>query len=270
MLDSLAAAFYLSIDRRFRAVHGAVQCLFEGFWMGVLPEPVWDLITERSYGAGAEYTNPEYLDSGFHFWEELAIRGSFQPGSRVLVAAAGGGRELIALSRAGFSADGFECSRSMVGAGKRALAERGISATLEWAPPCAVPDRFNSSGVNDPNSVYDALIVGWNGYTYMAPRERRLAFLRKLRTHLQPGSPVLVSCFLRPRGSRSAIWIPRIANAVRRCLLRAPVFVPGDFFSARPRHEFTKRQLEKELQEAGLLPSASYVWGLFGAVICTS
>lgn len=49
-------------------------------------------ISEKSYGAGTSYTNDRYLDQGFHFWEELAVRAWFTQGNRVMVAAAGGGR----------------------------------------------------------------------------------------------------------------------------------------------------------------------------------
>jgi hypothetical protein len=118
------------------------------------------VISENSYGIGEEYTNDRYLDRGFRFREDLAVRAWFTPGTRVMVAAAAGGRELIALQRSGFQAAGFECSRAMVQAGQRALAARGLAATLEWAPPCTVPamnGRFDAAidGDQDP-AIEDA------------------------------------------------------------------------------------------------------------------
>src|SRR5580700_5761395 len=152
MFTNFVASLYLWSHRFFRVVHGGAQVLFEGFWMGLLPESVYDAISEKSYGEGKQYTNPSYLDQGLHFWEDLAVRTYFPPGSRVLVAAAGGGRELIALVRSGFQAAGFECSHAMVAAGNRALAERNMATTLDWAPPCIAPSL---------GGVFDALIVGW-------------------------------------------------------------------------------------------------------------
>jgi len=72
--------------------------------MGRLPESVYDVISEKTYGEGRRYTNSSYLDPGLHFREDLAVRTWFPPACPVLVAAAGGGRELIALEPSGFQA----------------------------------------------------------------------------------------------------------------------------------------------------------------------
>jgi len=258
MFTNFVASLYLWSHRFFRVVHGGAQVLFEGFWMGLLPESVYDAISEKSYGQGKLYTNASYLDQGLHFWEDLAVRTYFPPGGRVLVAAAGGGRELIALVRNGFQAAGFECSHAMVEAGRLALAERGLAATLDWVPPCVAPRM---------EGPFDALIVGWNGYCYISPRARRLAFLKDLRSQLRPGSPTLVSTAMRPPHARVLTWTPRVANAVRVCTFRAPVFEAGDSFSGRPKLHFTRRQLEKELIEAGYTITTFYKWGDYGAVV---
>lgn len=258
MFKSFIASLYLWSNRVFRVIHGGSQALFEGFWMGLLPESVYDVISEESYGDGGNYTNASYLDQGFHFWEDLAVRTYFAPGSRVLVAAAGGGRELIALVRAGFQAAGFECSHAMVQAGQRALLERGMTATLDWAPP---------STAAQPGGLFDALIVGWNGYCYISPRARRIEFLRSLKVQLQPGSPVLVSMAMRVPTSGLLTWTPRVANAVRICTFRAPVFEAGDSFPGRPKLHFTRWQITRELKDAGFAVSEFYAWGGYGAVV---
>ena len=258
MFKTFLALLYLWSSRAFRIVHSGTQALFEGFWMGLLPEQSCDVISEKSYGSGKEYTNDRYLDRGFHFWEELAVRAWFPPGARVVVAAAGGGRELIALRRSGFDAAGFECSRAMVQAGQRALAARGISATLEWAPPSTAPRM---------NGHFDAAIVGWNGYCYISPRSRRIAFLKSLRAQLPPGAPILVSTAFRAPQAKLPIWTPRIANAIRACTFRPRVFEPGDSFRGRPKMHFTRTQLERELAGAGFTATDFYIWGDYGAVV---
>jgi hypothetical protein len=258
MFNTVLASFYLWNNRAFRVIHGGAQALFEGFWMGLLPEQAYDVISEKSYGSGKEYTNDRYLDQGLYFWEELAVRAWITPGDRVMVAAAGGGRELIGLTRIGFEAAGFDCSRAMVQAGQRALAARGMAATLEWSPPCMVPPMSGD---------FQAAIVGWNGYGYISPRSRRIAFLKSLRAQLPTGAPVLVSTAIRTPRARLAIWTPRIANVVRACTFRPRVFEPGDSFQGRPKMHFTRRQLESELAEGGFSPAASYMWGVNGAVV---
>jgi hypothetical protein len=260
MLRSLLVTIFFSSFRLLRILLGGPEVLFQGFWMGALPEPLCDLISMRYLGDGRSYTGTEYLDSGLHFWEDLAISRFFTQG-RVLVAAAGGGREMIALARRGFEVDGFDCSKVMVAAGRQALAERGLQGRIDWAPPCKAPEILQQ---------YDSLVVGWNGYTAMAPRKRRVAFLQSLRPHLLPGSPILVSVALRAGAGRNAVWTPRIANAVRICTFRAPIFEAGALFPGRPKHYFTRKQLEGELTEAGFSPVEFYRWGPYGAVVCIS
>ncbi|MGA2715455.1 MAG: hypothetical protein ABSG41_20335 [Bryobacteraceae bacterium] len=104
LLKSLTAAFYVTAYRIFHLLHSGSQALFEGFWLGLLPDSVTDLVSEWSYGEGKEYTGAAYLDSGLQFCEEIAIDRFFTPGCSMLVAAAGGGRELIALARRGYRA----------------------------------------------------------------------------------------------------------------------------------------------------------------------
>ena len=157
------------------------------------------------------------------------------------------------------AADGFECCRPMVGAGAHALSARGIDSRLQWAPPCRIPET---------SEIYDAAIVGWNGYTYMSPPERRIAFMKSLFAHLRPGAPVLVSGAIRYGKRGSAMWIPRVANLVRALTFRPRVFTAGASFPGRPRHRFTKNQLEAELKAAGFSPAAFWGWGDFGAVVC--
>jgi hypothetical protein len=146
----------------------------------------------------------------------------------------------------------------MVQAGQRALAARGIAATLEWAPPCIVPPM---------SGHFDAAIVGWNGYCYISPRARRIAFLESLRAQLPPGAPILVSTAIRTPQARSLIWTPRVANAVRACTFRPRVFEPGDSFQGRPKMHFARMQLERELADAGFLAADYYGWGGYGAVV---
>ena len=64
------------------------------------------------------------------------------------------------------------------------------------------------------------------------------------------------------------LWGRPDANAVRRLTFRRPVFGTGSCFPGRPRHQFTRRELEDELSEAGFSPVAFWRWGPFGAVVC--
>jgi len=82
MLESLTAALYLLSHRLFHIVHAGSQALFEGFWLGLLPDSIIDIVSQRSYKSGTEYTDSAYLDSGFQFWEEIAVSRFFQTAAR--------------------------------------------------------------------------------------------------------------------------------------------------------------------------------------------
>lgn len=258
MLQLLAARVYLAVGRTVRLTVGGIDSLFQGLSRGLLSDGVIDRISQLSYGSGDAYVRDGWLDSGFQFWEQLVVDRYFQQGP-ILVAAAGGGREVIALVRAGFETDGFDCSTAMVEAGKRALAARGLRAGLEWAAPCQV-HRFEPE--------YHGLIVGWNGYTYISPRHRRIAFLRELTGMAVPGAPVLISGAFAARKTLSAVWTPRIANFARRLTFRPQEFETGDFFPGRPRHEFSRSQIQREMSDAGLEFCEFFSWGVFFAVVC--
>jgi hypothetical protein len=64
-----------------------------------------------------------------------------------------------------------------------------------------------------------------------------------------------------------ATWIPPVANAARAATFRDRVFTAGDTFPGRPWHEFTRRQLNQELQQAGFEPIAFWRLGIFGAAV---
>jgi hypothetical protein len=249
----------LAIYRLFHFFHKGAEIVAEGLLLGLAAESAMDEVSEQSYGSGAQYTNNPYLDSGFQFWEKLIVDRFFVPGSRVLVGSAGGGREIIALHRAGFRVDGFECSKAMVNAGRAALIARQLEARLDFARPSAVPVILNR---------YDAAIIGWNGYTYILPRARRVTFLRDLAAHLEPGSPIVISGAFGVSSSASAIWVPRIANCLRRLTFRTPCLEAGDGFPGRPRHEFSWHQVSAEVSEAGLQSVERYRWGPFFALVC--
>jgi hypothetical protein len=95
--------------------------LHEGFWLGCLSTEDLNAITASHYQESREYPSEEHNLRGFFDWEASALGRYFRPGSRILVAAAGGGREVLALRRAGYEAEGLECSAALVGAVKPCL-----------------------------------------------------------------------------------------------------------------------------------------------------
>src|ERR1019366_870404 len=135
---------------------------------------------------------PEHNLSGLLPWERETIDRFFRPSSRILVAASGGGRELIALHRLGFEADGFDCTPNLVETSRRLLQELGIPSTVTLCPPNDVPREL---------TPYDSFIVGWTAYMHIPGSVRRIAFLRKVHGLLPPEAPILVSFWVREETS---------------------------------------------------------------------
>lgn len=116
----------------------------------------------------------------------------FKGCKKVLLAAAGGGREVIALRRCGIEIEANEF-----------LEREGMVPDIKLAPWDGCPDY---------DLEFDGVIVGWGAYTLIRGRERRIKLLRELRKRVVAGSPILLSFCTRVEGSRYFRGIARIGN----------------------------------------------------------
>jgi len=222
--------------------------LHEGFWLGCLDPEDLTAITIRSFQQSLMYNGPEHNQSGLFPWERAAIDRFFRPGSNILVAASGGGRELIALHGLGFKAGGFDCTPSLVEASRRLLQELGIPANVMLCPPNDVPPELRPEFAS-----HDSLIVGWTAYMCIPGSARRIAFLRKLRALVPAEAPILVSFWVREEPSPDEDRSFRLAQWVRSLRgRRAEALEPGDHVTDRGYyHGFTKEEIEAELKAGG-------------------
>lgn len=244
--DQRRVRWFKKSDRWFTRLVSVAGAIHEGFWLGYLSADDLDAITRDHYHNSKEYASPEHNQRGLFDWERVAVEQYFQPGSRILVAAAGGGREVLALRRAGFQAEGFDCSATLVQASDAIFDRLGEPRGVTLCPSGEVP-----SG----HALYQGLVVGWSGYAHIPTRQRRIAFLRQLRNRALPGARVLVSFFPREDSSRSETLISRIAR-ISRVLFRKrkePSEL-GDHLGWCFSHTFTRQDIESELQEAGFRP----------------
>jgi len=218
--------------------------LHEGFWLGFLDPEDLTAITIRSYEQSRVYSGPEHNQSGLFPWERETIDRFFRPGSRILVAACGGGRELIALHRLGFQADGFDCTPHLVETSRRLLQELGISSNVMLCPPNEVP-------LESP--PHDGLIVGWTAYMQIPGSARRIAFLRKLHASVPPEAPILISFWVREGESPDEGRVFRLAKWLRSLPgRRADPVETGDHVTDRGYHHcFAKEEIEAEFRAGG-------------------
>jgi len=240
----LRIRLYLWLDRWLQRWIRLLGMLHEGFWLGWLDPEDLTAITIGSFQQSRMYNGPEHNQSGLFTWERKTVDRFFPPSTRILVAASGGGRKLIALHHLGFQADGFDCASNLVKSSQRLLQELGISSNVMLCAPSDVPREVTH---------HDSLIVGWTAYTHIPGSSRRIAFLRKLRASVPPGAPILVSFWVREGTSPDERGAFRLAKCFRYLRGRqAEPLEPGDHVTPRGySHNFAKAEIEAELKAGG-------------------
>lgn len=220
----------------------ALQTIHQGFWLGLMDRKALHHLAKLQYAVWTKYQDHDYNLSGLLSWEEAALDRYFSECRSVLLGAAGGGREIIALSQRGIQVDAFECNNILVESCRRLLAAEGISAKVIVSLPDQVPEDFGT---------YDGLIIGWGGYIHIAGRETRVRFLKQLHHHVFTSGPILLSFFTRNPESRQLRWIFTIARIIRYLRRARERVEPGDNLSGTFDHHFTREEIQSELEDAG-------------------
>jgi hypothetical protein len=172
-----------------------------------------------------------YLPGGAHFqgglfaWERRALDAPpFPRDGRVLLGAAGAGRELIALLERGFSVVAFDpCAPFAEAARKLPTVDRATFVQASYADLVdAVEVRRGPLEFLGAEPPFDAIVLGWGSFSHVMPAAARLSLLRALRA-LAPKAPVLLSFALEPGAS------PKSKGRVRGTLQRlfAALNAPG-------------------------------------------
>ena len=236
------ANLYLTGNRWLDRCFTGVRAIHAGVWLGLMDRAVLHETTEGQYIAWPSYGEAGYNASGLHDWEESALREYFTGCKSVLLGAAGGGREMVALWRRGMAVNGFECCGKLVERARELLSESGVEGRVITSRADEVPEGLG---------VYDGVIVGWGAYMHIPGRSKRVAFLKQCREHLRPGSPILLSFFTRPANSREFRWVRAIAGSVRGLRRCAEKVELGDKLMGAFDHFFTREEIQSELEEGG-------------------
>jgi hypothetical protein len=240
------ARWYLALCELRRKSWSVQTAVFDGIALGLFDRPLLHAIDELKYDAAARYFEEDYNRSGLTLWELQALERSFPRHGRLLLLAAGAGRELLALTRLGYEVDASEPHPGLVRRANELLAADGSTARVQAAPRDALPE--------DAIGPYDGLIIGWGAFSLIQGRDRRIALLRALRDRARPGAPLLLSFLCRPRGSRRFKLTATIGNALRRVRIRAEPVELGDGLSYEFMHHFTREEIEQDLRSAGFEP----------------
>lgn len=236
------ARAYAAADSAYRLIIAGIRVLHQGFWLGVLDHRHVDALAGIQYARWPDYRSDDYNTSGLRDWEAEAIRRHFPDRGLLLLGAAGGGREIVALTRLGYRVEAFDCAEALVDYCRSALPRLGVTAQVHLAGPGEVPEGLGR---------YAGVIVGWGGYMHIAGRARRVAFLRALRRHVDAGAPLLLSFFTRSGPSRQRDWACRIARTLRRLRRSRDEVQPGDTLDGTFDHHFARDEIEEELAAGG-------------------
>ena len=228
-------------QRSFGRLQVGLEALHNGFWLGVLDKPLLDAACEQYYDERPAYQNSDYNRKGLSDWEREMVDRFFPPAGRLLVTAAGGGREVLALHKRGYQLDAVECNPRLVASANRFLESEQVPCVVGLVAPDSAPAGAQR---------YDAIVVGWGSYMLIQGRARRIAFLRALRGRLQDGAPLLLSFFTRDEDTPYFRLMRAVANGLRTVLRREPIDL-GDSLTPSYAHYFRQEELAAELQAAG-------------------
>jgi hypothetical protein len=181
------------------------------------------LATELAYASLPSYApGGTTFERGLHAWEQTIIsRPPFPSMGRLLLAAAGGGRELVPLRALGYQVVAFEpalplvnAARAAVSGDREATVLRGSFEDLPLAVHAGEGPLASLRGTS-----FDAVVIGWGALSHVLTHPERVALLTSLRA-LCPKGPVLASFFVDDPERRTASARPSRARTALRSAFR--------------------------------------------------
>ena len=173
-----------------------------------------------------------HVERGLFPAEEYALRSRpLAPGSRILLGAAGTGRELVELVERGFDVIAFDPCSSF------AQAARSISPKVTFVDAAyadvvrAVDERTGPLAFLQDGPPIDAIMFGWGSLSHVLPHKERVRLLSAFR-RMAPNAPIFASFLFRPETTNFTRG--RARNALKNLFtaLGAPnTSEKGDHFS---------------------------------------
>ncbi len=178
----------------------------------------YDQVTRDAYARAEDYLpGGSIFARGLFEWEREILDGPhFPKRGRVLLAAAGGGRELLALCQRGFEVLAFEPSPLVEGA--RQVARGFPHATVVQASYsdliAACEARVGPLASFCAPGTFDAVLLGWGSLIHVTEPQLQLEILRAARA-LAPRGPTLASFALAPPPGSARGRSDRLRSALR-------------------------------------------------------
>lgn len=227
------------INKFSKAIINFFHAVQSGFWLGVMGEKSLDYSDDLIYNRSGFYREDKYNLSGLYEWEKPMIQKHFLNAKNIMVIAAGGGREVVALSRMGYEVNGYECNPNLVAFAQDLLKRSGIRGSVEYLPRNSVPEVTKK---------YDGIIIGWGAYSFMVGSRTRLAFLKDLYPFMHKDSSLMLSFLYTKKRTRSDKIIGKVSNFFRFLTFREKT-EPGDRLVPDYMHFFTEEEIWGELTQ---------------------
>jgi hypothetical protein len=223
-----------------------------------LPPGARNEMTIQAYSTGGVgYAEGRYnREKGLSLWEKELLEASRCPSSgRVALMAAGGGREMVALHRRGYSVTAFEPSPVL---------RRAAESLARELPGASVHDASyadlvafaegKSTVLTGLDLSADLVWLGWGSFTHLTDPSEHLSVLRAIR-HIWPEAPVALSFFLRgPNFENPAAPSVRLRETVRATLRKfgGAASPEGLYFHTHEgfSYSFDRREIEGLFEDA--------------------
>jgi hypothetical protein len=223
--------------RFIKKVYNFLNAILSGFWLGVLSEKSLEYSDELFYVTTGDYTDDKYNESGLFKWEKPMVEKYFSNAKSILLIAAGGGREVLALSKMGFEIDCYECNPKLIEFGNALLQKNKIDNKIKYLPRNSIPGDIKK---------YDGIIIGWGAYSLIQGNKKRLSFLAGLYSFLHKEAPLMISFLWTKNRSRHEKIVKNVSNFFRIFSNKDKTEL-GDTFVPDFIHYFTEEEIKGEL-----------------------
>lgn len=253
---------WLSATRIGDRLYAAFCAVRDEIALAFVSARTWSDVTRQGCARQARfYRAPAYRATRLFDWERQALEEFFpRPPARLLVGAAGAGREMIALAEQGYEVAGFEPAPALFDALGDHLAEAGRSAAIALASYEDLVAALDGRGPGEaPESLralcegqrYDGAVLGFGSLSYVVEAHTRADLLRVV-ARLCVGGPVLLSFEQHEEASgRLARWRRRLRGLLARLPGSRPLTSGDRLGDLGFEHAFTPAEIEELARPCG-------------------